>query len=221
VPRAEAPATSPAPAPSAEPLPEPSAEPPSPATPLPPSYLNAGGASCDARRAQLGFESPSEPFGVRVTEPSAFTNPVIDHGFSWCGGGSLRFDAAFDLGGRPNRDGALPFQVGEAVVRLPGPVDLRGKTVTVHFFVRGPAEAQFTARIVTMQAGRRLSTSYTAGLTAGGWRTVSSSFLDFPIGAVAGTTDGHEVDGLILKIEATGSHRVWSGVLYIDEIGWR
>ena len=33
--------------------------------------------------------------------------------------------------------------------------------------------------------------------------------------------DLDHVDRIILKVDATGSFRVWSGPIYIDDIGWR
>ncbi len=93
---------------------------------------------------------------------SVFRNPVIDHSYSWCGGGSLRFDSSFDLA-EPS------FQSGEAVVILPHPIDLRGKTVTVRFLVRGPFEAEFSARILAGQGDKRTGNSYNPHLTTGSW----------------------------------------------------
>ena len=43
--------------------------------------------------------------------------------------------------------------------------------------------------------------------------------VDFPGGNPP--SDLHAVDKIILKVDATGSFRVWSGPIYIDDIGWR
>ena len=143
-----------------------------------------------------------------------FRNPVIDHSYSWCGGGSLRFDSSFDLA-EPS------FQSGEAVVYLPRAIDLRGKTVTVRFMVRGPFEAEFSARIVTGQGDRRTGNSYNPHLTTGRWWTISATFHEPPLAFGTLQSDLHEVDRIILKVDATGSYRVWSGPIYIDDIAWR
>ena len=75
------------------------------------SDLGIGGASCNARPLpQIRFEHAAEGFRVLSGDNSSvFSNPVIDHSYSWCGGGSLRFDSSFDLA-EPS------FQSGEAVV---------------------------------------------------------------------------------------------------------
>ena len=200
--------------------PAPSAPPQAPAAPADPavtaSDLGLGGASCNVRPLpQIRFEHASEGFRVLSGDnASVFRNPVIDHSYSWCGGGSLRFDSSFDLA-EPS------FQSGEAVVYLPRATDLRGKTVTVRFMVRGPFEAEFSARIVTGQGDRRTGNSYNPHLATGRWWTISATFHEPPLAFGTLQSDLHEVDRIILKVDATGSYRVWSGPIYIDDIAWR
>ena len=202
-----------------EPAPPPAPQAP-PAAPAPQmvvgTALNAGGASCNARpQPQIRFEHAGEGFRVLAGGGSSvFSNPVIDHSYSWCGGGSLRLDSAFDVA-----DSAS--QSGEAVIYLPRAVDLQGKTVTVRFMVRAPFDAEFSARIVAGQGDRRTGSSYTPHLTAGSWWAISQTFHDTPAGFDTVTSNVHNVDRIILKVDASGSFRVWSGALYIDDISWR
>ena len=178
------------------------------------SQLGAGGGNCNDRPLpQIRFEHAMEGFKVLSGDPmSVFKNPIIDHEYSWCGGGSLRFDSSFD---------GDPAASGEAVVFLPHFVDLRGKTVTVRFMVRGTGDAEFSARILAGQGEMRTGNTYTPQLTAGRWWTISTTFHDQLTGF--GTFDSkiHMADRIILKVDATGTFRVWSGPIYIDDIGWR
>jgi hypothetical protein len=195
------------------------APPPPPAAPAPPpataaSQLGVGGASCNERPLpQIRFEHVTEGFRVLGTDAaSVFKNPVIDHEYSWCGGGSLRFEASFD---------GDPSASGEAVVFLPHFVDLRGKTVTVRFMVRGTGDAEFSARIIAGQGDMRTGNTYTPQLSAGRWWTISTTFHDQLTGFGNFESKIHMADRIILKVDATGTFRVWSGPIYIDDISWR
>jgi hypothetical protein len=178
------------------------------------SQLGAGGGNCDDRPLpQIRFEHAMEGFKVLSPDNSSvFKNPVIDHEYSWCGGGSLRFDTSFD---------GDPAGSGEAVVFLPHFVDLRGKTVTVRFMVRGTGDAEFSARILAGQGEMRTGNTYTPQLTAGRWWTISTTFHDQLTGFGNFESKIHMADRIILKVDATGTFRVWSGPIYIDDIGWR
>jgi hypothetical protein len=87
--------------------------------------------------------------------------------------------------------------------------------------VRGPFEAEFTARILAGQGDRRTGNSYNPHLTTGNWWAISTTFHEAPTGFGTFQSDLHQVDRIILKVDATGSYRVWSGPIYIDDIGWR
>jgi hypothetical protein len=202
---------------------------PAPATPAPAAppaepapqmqvgtALAVGGDSCNARPLpQIRFERADEGFRVLSGgNSSVFSNPVLDHVYSWCGGGSLRLDASFDVA-------ESSTQSGEAVIFLPRPADLRGKTVTVRFLVRAPFEAEFSARILAGQGDRRTGNSYTPHLTAGSWWAISQTFHEASTGFGTFNSHVHAVDRIILKVDASGSFRVWSGPIYIDDISWR
>jgi len=194
------------------------AQPPAPSPPAPAvgSFLEMGGANCNTHPLpQIRFEHAAEGFRVLAGDTSSvLRNPVIDHTTSWCGGGSLRLDASFDVSDQAS-------QSGEAVIYLPHPVDLRGKTVTIRFMARAPFEAEFSARILAGQGDKRTGNSYNPHLTTGSWWTISSTFHEPPttFGSVPGSLEF--TDRIILKVDATGSFRVWSGPIYIDDIGWR
>jgi hypothetical protein len=123
-------------------------------------------------------------------------------------------DAAFDISDQS-------LQSGEVVISLPRAVDLRGKTVTIRFMAQARFVAEFSARIVVAQGVRRTGNSYNPHLTTGTWWTISNTFHEPPtsFGSVPGNLES--VDRIILKVDATGSFRVWSGSIYIDDIGWR
>jgi len=200
-----------------EPAPPAAVSPPAPAPAIDVgSFLAMGGANCDVRPLpQIRFEHAAEGFRVLSGDAAAvFRSPVIDHAYSWCGGGSLRMDASFDVS---NPDA----QSGEAVIYLPHAVDLNGKTVTVRFMARAPFEAEFTARILVATGEKRTGNSYNPNLTTGTWWTISNTFHEPPttFGSVPGNL--RTVDRIILKVDATGSFRVWSGLIYIDDIAWR
>ena len=201
---------------------EPSSPVPETAPPPAASDLNQGGRSCSASPApQIRFDHAGEGFRVLSTGSAAvFSNPVVDHTHSWCGGGSLRFDASFDTT-IPQGQGEVSFQSGEAVIFLPHHVDLRGRTVTMRFMVRGPFEAEFTARILAGQGGQRTGNSYTPHLTTGSWWTISATFHEPPPGFGTFQSQVYQADRVILKIDATGDYRVWSGLVYVDDISWR
>jgi len=181
------------------------------------TMLGMGGASCNDRPLpQIRFEHASEGFRVLAGNTSSvFRSPVLDHTTSWCGGGSLRLDGSFDISDQS-------LQSGEVVVYLPHAVDLRGKTVTIRFMARAPFVAEFEARILAGQGERRTGNSYNPHLTTGTWWTISNTFHEpaATFDRVGGDYVG-QVDRIILKVDATGSFRVWSGPIYIDDIGWR
>jgi hypothetical protein len=87
--------------------------------------------------------------------------------------------------------------------------------------VRGPFEAEFSARILTGQGDRRTGNSYNPHLTTGSWWTVSATFHEPPLAFGTFQSELYNVDRIILKVDATGSYRVWSGPIYIDDISWR
>jgi len=182
---AEPPALEPARGPAAQRAPFEPAPWPAPALRLAPeTKVAAGGASCLGWAPQIRFDRPDGSLdGIQVASAIslAFTHPAIDRGRSWCGAGSLRVDARFDLVGEPNRLGNRPRHAGEVLVDLPAPADLTGKTVTVHFFVEGPTDIRFGAQLFAINgasSGDRkwVGGGFTPDLTTGRWWTLTHAF---------------------------------------------
>jgi hypothetical protein len=216
-PRFEAPPELPV-APAPPPTPPPTLQPPSvePVVPPPPPLLAVGGASCnDGPPPQVSFDRPAELAGVAAGLHSGMSNPVLDATHSWCGAHSLRYDLYFDALAAPAS--------GEAILKLPQMVDLRGRTVLAHFYVDGPADARFDARILADDVGRRAGNTYAPGLTPGKWYAVSTTFhgpsgIFEPRANVAGAA---QIQALVIRIDAAGDRRTWSGTIYIDDVSWK
>jgi hypothetical protein len=153
-------------------------------------------------------------------------NPMLDGSRSFCGAHSVRFDLDFDhshAADQPFRDGPNSFQSGVAILNLPHPVDLRGRTVVVHFYVDAPADVTFDARVLADDVGRRAGNTYAPGLTPGKWWAVSTTFHG-PTGIFephTNTAGASHTDAIVLQIDATGDRRTWSGRIYIDDVSWR
>ncbi|MES1172580.1 MAG: hypothetical protein ABUL77_05040, partial [Bacteroidota bacterium] len=194
--------------------------------------LASGGPACARESAQYRFERPESGISLPDFYTLAFSAPRPDHTHSWCGQGSLRVDATFNESGRRNFFGRFPKETGQVVLKLPRATDFTGKTVTVHFFVDGPQDARFTAELVVVNRGRWVSGPPSGHLTAGRWWTMSHRFDaenesgvpgssnpgPFPVG---GTSPVSSCDRLGLAIHSTGGRRVWTGALYVDDVGWK
>ncbi len=220
-----------------EPPPEMPVAPAPPSTPQPPSVapvvppapplVAVGGATCNEGSApQISFDRPGELAAVGAGRSSAMANPIVDGTRSWCGRNSLRFDLDFN-GVRPLevpfRESGQPFQSGEAILTLPQPVDLRGRTVVVHFYVDAPADVTFDVRVLGDDVGRRTGHTYAPGLVPGKWYAVSTTFRG-PSGIFepkANVADASHIGALVIRVDATGDRRTWSGTIYIDDVSWR
>ena len=123
----------------------------------------------------------------------------------------MRFDSSFDTT-VPQGQGEVSFQSGEAVIFLPRHVDLRGRTVTIRFMVRGPFEAEFTARILDRPGGPAHRQQLHA---APDHRQLVDDQRDLPRAAAraSGRSSRRSTRpiAIILKVDATGDYRVWSG----------
>lgn len=204
-------------------------QPPSvePFVPPPPPLVGVGAASCtEGPPAQISFDRPGELTGVGAGRSSAMANPIVDGTRSWCGAHSLRFDLDFN-GVRPLeepfRESGQPFQSGEAMLKLPQPVDLRGRTVIVHLYVDAPADVTFDVRVLADDVGRRTGHTYAPGLVPGRWYAISTTFRG-PSGIFepkANVADASHIDGLVVRVDSSGDRRTWSGTIYIDDVSWR
>lgn len=210
--------------------PEPVQPPPAPATPSSVT-LGVGGTACGSS-AQYRFERPESGISLPDFYTLAFSSPRPDRTRSWCGQGSLRLDATFNDAGKRNFFGRFPKETGQVVLKLHRRTDFTGKTVTVHFYVDGPSDARFTAELVAVNQGRWVSGPPSRLLTPGHWWTISHRFEaeneaggagssnpgPFPVG---GTSPVSAVDRLGLAIHSTGGRRVWTGAVYVDDVGWK
>jgi hypothetical protein len=211
------------------PAPPPTPQPPSvvPQPPAPRPTHGLGGSACnDGPAPQISFDRAGEVAAVTAGPHSAMANPVLDGSRSFCGQNSVRFDLDFNhshAGDQPFSDGPNPFQSGVAILKLPHPVDLRGRTVVVHFYVDAPADVTFDARVLADDVGRRAGNAYAPGLTPGKWWAVSTTFHG-PTGIFephSNTAGASHTDAIVLRIDATGDRRTWSGTIYIDDVSWR
>jgi ferric-dicitrate binding protein FerR (iron transport regulator) len=187
------------------------------------SKLAAGGSACLDTAPQIRFDRVIE--GVALESAYA-----LARGRSWCGAGSLRVDASFDLAGAPNRFGDRPRHAGEVLVELPSSIDLTGQTVTVHVFVEGPSDLRFGAQIFAVNSppsgGRTREATwvgggYTPDLTTGRWWTLSHRFERENHLFEGGTSVVDRVERLAVQIYAIGKDRIWTGRVFVDDIGWQ
>jgi len=225
----ETPVVSPAPAPAPLPGLEPSAV---VSRPTPATGLGGGGSACAADTAQYRFERPESGISVPAYYTLAFSNPRPDHTRSWCGQTSIRADAKFNDLGRRNFFGRFPNETGQVIIKLDRPTNFTGKTLRVHFFVDGPSDARFTAELFVVHRGRWIASQPLEELGPGHWWTISHRFdvqnmsgvsgssnpTPFPVGAMSEVTDCNR---LAIAIHSTGDRRVWTGAIYVDDVGWR
>ena len=194
------------------------------------SKLAAGGAACLESAPQIRFDRVIDGVALESAYALAFTHPALDRGRSWCGAGSLRVDARFDLAGAPNRFGDRPRHAGEVLVDLPSSIDLTGQTVTVHVFVEGPSDLRFGAQIFAVNSppsgGRTREATwvgggYTPDLTTGRWWTLSHRFERENRLFEGGTSVVDRVERLAVQVYAIGKDRIWTGRVFVDDIGWQ
>jgi len=208
---------------------EPDSAPRAPALP-PESKLAAGGSACLEVAPQIRFDRAIEGVELASAYALAFSRPALDRGRSWCGAGSLRVEARFDLAGAPNRFGDRPRHAGEVLVDLPAAVDLSGKTVTVHVFVEGPPDLRFGAQIFAVDsppghAGavepKWVGGGYTPDLRTGRWWTLSHRFERENRLFEGGSSPVDRVEHLAVQVYAIGKDRIWTGRVFVDDIGWQ
>jgi hypothetical protein len=209
--------------------------------PIPPPVVKAvpqsltiggGGLFCVTERAQYPFEQAV----AGLTSPSLYTlalvNPRVDRSHSWCGESSVRLEASFDESGRRNFFGRYPRETGQLLIRLDQPVNLAGRTVTMHVFVEGPSDVRFSAELAAVNSGRWVSSRPLEGLAPGRWWTISHTFESVNVSGLTGSSNPwpfpnggaspvHSVDRLALAIHSTGDRRAWRGAVFVDEVSWK
>jgi hypothetical protein len=144
----------------------------------------------------------------------------------------VRLEASFDESGRRNFFGRYARETGQLVIKLNQPVNLTGRTVTMHVFVEGPSDVRFSAELAAVHSGRWISSHPLEGLAPGRWWTISHRFdavnvagmpgssnpRPYPVG---GTAPASAVDRLALAIRSTGDRRAWRGAVFVDDISWK
>jgi ferric-dicitrate binding protein FerR (iron transport regulator) len=194
--------------------------------------LGGGGLFCVTIPAQYTFEQPAAGLSVPALFTTAFSSPRLDRSHSWCGESSVRVDAGFDDDGRQNYFGRFANETGQLLVKLEHPIDLTGRTVTMHVFVEGPWDARFSAELAVVDHGRWVSNAPSRGLTPGRWWTVTHHFGKENDSGVPGSSNPQpfpnggrstvsEVDRLALAIRSTGERRTWRGAVFVDDIAWK
>jgi ferric-dicitrate binding protein FerR (iron transport regulator) len=200
--------------------------------PTPTLALGAGGGTCASGGAQYRFERPESGVFVPAFWTLALSNPRQDHSHSWCGQTSIRADATFNDLGRRNYFGRFPNETGQVVIRLDRSTNFTGKTLTAHLYVDGPSDARFSVELFVVHRGGWIASHPVEELRPGRWWTVSHRFdienpsgvsgssnpMPYPSGGMSAVTDCNRV---ALAIHSTGDRRVWSGAVYVDDVGWK
>jgi hypothetical protein len=136
-----------------------------------------------------------------------------------------RVAARFDLTGAPTRLGHRPRHSGEVLVALPAEIDLTGKTVTVHFFVEGPTDVRFGAQLFVVNRAAVGDPKWVGGgftqVTGGRWWTLSHAFARENRLYEGGTSAVDHVEKITLQLYAVGADRVWTGRVFVDDLGWQ
>jgi ferric-dicitrate binding protein FerR (iron transport regulator) len=192
--------------------------------PASPSGLNleAGGSACLGWTPQFTFDrSIGSAYAMSITA-LGLSHAAFDPTRSWCGAGSLRADAHFDLSGTLNHIQMRPHQSGNIQVQLPAPVDLTGKTISAHIYVEAPSDVRFAAEILALDQGKWVGGGYLPDLASGRWLTIASHTYarDNPLFG-GGTSRVDSVETVIIQIYSVDNHRIWNGKVFLDDIGWR
>jgi ferric-dicitrate binding protein FerR (iron transport regulator) len=184
--------------------------------------LAAGGAACLDWAPQIRFDQSIA--GAFTTSIGALSldHAAEDHTRSWCGAGSLRADATFNIVGAQNSIKVRPHEVGSVVITLPEAVDLTGQSVTAHLYVEAPPEIQFAAQIFVVNGTKWVGGGWIPGLSPGRWLTITSQVYqqENPL-FEGGRSRVDRAGGLAVQIYSLDRHRTWSGRIFLDDVGWR
>jgi hypothetical protein len=162
------------------------------------------GASGGACGAMFNFETGIQ--GATITAGSqAFKSVAASGAFTYCGSGGLAITAMFTgTTGSGTR--------GELLINLPGaPVDLTGKTITVHVASDPGCSDLYLSMVVNTQSGQIYFTPPTQ------IRPITSAWQT---GTVTVNGDGGSTSALAISLQmfsATG----YEGTIYVDELDIR
>ncbi len=164
-----------------------------------------GGATGGACGAMFNFETDIQGATIN-TGSSAFQSVAKSSAFTYCGSGALAITAMFS-----GTSGATTK--GEVLINLPGaPVDLTGKTITVHVASDPGCSTDLNLSLVlNTQAGPVYFTpAFPIRPVTNMWKTGTAT-----VTAVAGSTSA-----LALSLQAFSSTG-YQGTIYVDEIDIR
>jgi tetratricopeptide (TPR) repeat protein len=205
---------------AAAPAPPPARTPPAPSPPAQPRMS----APCAGVPVALDFEDSPEGAEIVTTNLTAFRALAIDHSRAFCGKGSLRVDASFDLSGVRNQHGTLPNQAGQLQMMLKDHVDLTNRTVTIHVYAdTASTGATFGVSLFAVNKGTWVDGKFFQPLAPGKWWTITATFKEANRLYSGGTSPADDVDAIALQVTALGSaaQRTWSGRIYLDGLGWQ
>jgi hypothetical protein len=164
-----------------------------------------GGATGGACGAMFNFETDIQGATIN-TGSSAFQSVAKSSAFTYCGSGALAITAMFS-----GTSGVTTK--GEVLINLPGaPVDLTGKTITVHVASDPGCSTDLNLSLVlNTQAGPVYFTpAFPIRPVTNMWKTGTAT-----VTAVAGSTAA-----LALSLQAFSSTG-YQGTIYVDEIDIR
>jgi hypothetical protein len=166
---------------------------------------DAGASTGGACGAMFNFESGTQ--GATINAGStAFTAVKQSGAFTFCGSGALTITALFS-------GSTGPTTKGEILLDLPAaPLDLTGKTITVHVAADpGCAQSLTLSLVLNTQAGPIYFTpNFPITGVTNVWKTGSAT-----VPAASGSTTA-----LALSLQAT-SQSNYQGTIYVDEIDIR
>jgi len=187
--------------------------------PSPPPRMQAGGIGCD-QRAQFQFEDSIEQFVTPGCCSLAFSSLALDRDHSYCGRGSLRAEASFDLQGKPSFTGFPPHQTGEVKVRINPPQNFTEKTVTARVFVEAPLGVRFTAVLYAVSGSIYVPGGATSACSPNQWCTLRHTFHERNALPSGETVPVDRVSQFAFQIKSVGNVTAWSGRVYLDDIRW-
>jgi hypothetical protein len=165
-----------------------------------------GGATGGACGAMFNFESGVQGATMTGSSQLAFKSIAQSGTFTYCGAGALAITAMF-TGNMGNST------KGEVLVNLPGaPVDLTGKTITVHVASDpGCSSDLYLSMVVNTQTGPMyFSPPFQVRPITNMWQT----------GTVTVSADGGAMSALALSLQMFSSTG-YQGTIYVDEIDIR
>jgi hypothetical protein len=186
--------------------------------------LESGGPqACPAtQRAQLRFDDLTDQ--VLVSLSDNLSDKHVSCRRSWCGPGSLAFQAAYRW---PITGPTEGEKLGEIRHRFDPPIDLFGKTVTHALFVEGvftPVNAFVAAiegngRFWMIQDGP--VNLFGQWVQRGARVDVENARLALPAGTTSLLISEIRIAVYLATDVRAGDREHWQGRVHVDELGWR